>query len=100
MGSTREVSNDEVQATVVEALATIAPQATDIDADSQLMGSVAIIDSVGFVNLLVTLEQMLPCQIDLAASYMEHTDADESQNPFQSVGKLVRHICQLTSEQN
>lgn len=95
-----DVPHDEIQATVVEALANIAPQATPIDADSRLMGSGAVIDSIGFVNLLVTLEQMLPCQVDLAASYMEHTDVDESQNPFQTVGRLVRHICQLSSEQS
>jgi hypothetical protein len=75
-----------------DALTGIAPQTESVDAHTSLLGAQAVLDSTGFVTLLISLEQNLGGAVDLAASFMEVGDVEEASNPFQTVGSLANHI--------
>jgi acyl carrier protein len=82
---------------IIESVAIVAPDLGPIGEESYLIGNQAILDSVGFVTLLVALEQNLANAVDLSAVLMEQDGADEANNPFLTVGSLADHIQQLMS---
>ena len=87
-----------IEAAITTALATIAPEAKNVGPTTRLMGSRAVVDSIGFVSLLVSLEQLLPVRVDLVSSYMKQPDGDEAGNPFDAVGSLTSHIRALVEQ--
>ena len=84
-------------AAVVESLLAVAPDAGDVGSETALVGSEAILDSVGFVTLLVELEQRLGNGIDLSTAFLSQDAVDEGSNPFRTVGSLAAYIRQLRS---
>ena len=99
MDSAKAGSPAAIETAITSALKTVAPDARLSGADTRLMGAGAVIDSIGFVNLLVSLEQALPGGIDLAASYMEQLDVADGEGPFSTIGALTTHISSLISRQ-
>ena len=99
MDQARALTPDAVEAAITTALATIAPDAKLNGRDTRLLGAGAIIDSIGFVSLLVSLEQRLPGQIDLATSYMDQTEREDDENPFSTVGSLASYISAIVATQ-
>jgi acyl carrier protein len=87
-------AQDDTRAVVLETLALVSPGLPSDDS-LPLIGSQASLDSVGFINLLVALEQRLGGAIDLSASFMEQGDGEGPGNPFRTVGSLTRHIQDL-----
>ena len=81
---------DAVRAIVVTALAQVVPGVAVGD-ETTLVGDSAVIDSVGFVTLLVEVEQGLNGRVDLATSFLQHGSTIED-SPFRTVATLVRHI--------
>jgi len=100
MDQPRTLSKDEILVVLEDTFASIQPDVANVNLDTQLLGNEADIDSVGFVSLLVTLEQRLPVQVDLATSFMETQDGDDSVNPFKSIGSLMNHIHSLSQQQS
>lgn len=90
--SAREVTPGAIEAVITTALAKIAPAATIDGPDTRLLGDGAVVDSIGFVSLLVSLEEQLPGPVDLATAFMDQPDGD---SPFATVGSLTRHILVL-----
>jgi acyl carrier protein len=99
MDQARVLTPDAIEAAITTALATIAPEAKLNGRDTRLLGAGAVIDSIGFVSLLVSLEQLLPGQIDLATSYMDQTEREDSENPFSTVGSLASYISAIVAPQ-
>ncbi len=89
----------EIISIIRDALALVCPHADRVDPDTCLLGSGAILDSVAFVTLLVSLEQSLGNRVDLSASFMEQGNVDDKQNCFRTVGSLADHVHGLLSEQ-
>ena len=85
-------SDTELQSVVVAALAEVAPQLVDVHEGTLLIGEAAVIDSIGFVTLLVEVEQRLDGQLDLAASFLDHGTEEGEANPFRTVGTLAHHL--------
>jgi acyl carrier protein len=80
---------------VVDTLTLVVPTITVADADTSLMGSEAVVDSVGFVTLLVSLEQNLAGKVDLVSSFSALGDVAEKDHPFRTVNSLASHIQSL-----
>jgi len=88
-------SLDTIVSVIVDTLAMVSPDAGPVDETTHLLGSHAILDSVGFITLLVSLEQNLGNVVDLSASFMEQGHFEPAKNPFLTVGSLANHICKL-----
>ena len=97
MNPTGRLSADDIRKAVVESVKTVAPDAGPVSSDTYLAGSDAVLDSIGFVTLLVDLEGRLGNVVDLSTSFMEYDGADEASSPFRTVDSLVAHIQQLAS---
>jgi acyl carrier protein len=83
-------SRDEILASVIETLASVNPALANATADTPLLGSTAAVDSVGFVTLLVGLEQNLGAS--LVPSFLEQGGVSDQDNPFRTVASLSDHI--------
>jgi hypothetical protein len=90
-------SREDLIRVIANAVTAVAPTAGSVDASTRLMGQHAAVDSVGFVTLLVQLEQDLGNAVDLSTSFLEQSSVDEAANPFRSVGSLADHLRQLMS---
>jgi acyl carrier protein len=82
---------------VSDTIANVSPNLGPLTAEIPLTGTEAILDSVGFVTLLVSIEQKLSGAVDLAASFMAQGDPDAPENPFRTVGSLADHLQTLLS---
>lgn len=83
---------DDVLSLVIDTVATVAPTVGRVGAESPLIGGRAVLDSVGLVTLLVTLEQRLDNAVDLSALFMGQADPDAPENPFRTVASLADHL--------
>ena len=97
MNQTGPLNEDEIRRAVVESVKTVAPDVGPVGKDTFLAGSEAILDSVGFITLLVDLEGRLGNGVELSSSFMEYDGADEATSPFRTVDALVAHIQRLAS---
>jgi len=85
-------NRDTIVSVIADTVATVSPDSGPVDESTYLLGSYAILDSVGFITLLVTLEQNLSNAVDLSASFIEQGHLEETRNPFLTVGSLANHI--------
>jgi hypothetical protein len=85
-------SRDEIVAVVARTLTTVLPTLPAANPDTPLLGSTAVLDSVGFVTLLVSLEQDLGNGVELVTSFMELSSVAEQEHPFRTVASLSDHI--------
>lgn len=85
---------DRILNVIATTLKQVDPNLGTISEDTILSGSGAVIDSVGFVNLLMSLEQALDHRVDLSALLTSHIEHGGDDNPFRSVGTLSELILQ------
>ena len=78
----------EIEAVIVATLAGIVPDAKAAGPSTPLIGEGAVVDSVGFINLLVALEGQLGGTVDLSTSFIERGDSPVD-NPVPD-GRLPR----------
>ena len=100
MKSRVQLTKGEISAAIIEAVASVRPDIGAASAQTILLGSGAILDSVGFITLLVELEQKLANSVDLSASFMNQETVDEAGHPFRTVGSLTDHIERLLAGSN
>lgn len=98
MNQNGRLSEDEIRRAVIDSVRTVAPDAGPVGTDTRLVGSQAVLDSVGFVTLLVDLEGRLGNGVDLSTSFLEQDGVDEASNPFRTVDSLAAHIRRLASK--
>jgi hypothetical protein len=92
-----EPSRTEILEAIIRSVVAVAPDVRHVDATTQLLGPNAILDSVGFITLLIAIEQNLNGSVDLSSSLMAEDAVPEAENPFLTVGSLTDHIGQLVS---
>jgi acyl carrier protein len=102
-----ELTNtEEMVKAVAEALRTVAPDVATVDAQTPLTGDAAVIDSVGLVSLLVTLEDSLQKRLqhhthdartEVPSLLLHHGSTGDTEDPFRTVGSLAEHIVDLVS---
>jgi acyl carrier protein len=91
-------TRDEIVKTVIDSVGVVVPDLVSVNADTYLVGPDAVLDSVGFVTLLIALEENLGDAVDLSASFLEQSDIEEAADPFSTVGSLADHIIGLLSK--
>lgn len=85
----------DLSALIVKTLGEVVPDlGRSAGPDTPLIGEGAVVDSVGFINLLVSIESSLGGDVDLSTSFMERGDLAVG-NPFRTVGSLASHIQEL-----
>ena len=89
---TRSHSQVELVTLISEAVTATAPGSGALTADSRLIGEGAILDSVGLITLLDSVEEKLEGAVDLAASFMASGTLDASEHPFRTIGSLAQHL--------
>jgi hypothetical protein len=88
-------ADTELLSTVIDAVAAIRPDVGAVGKRTRLIGSGALLDSVGLVSLLINLEQRFDNVVDLAWSLMENASVAEEEHPFRTVEALAEHIHEL-----
>lgn len=69
-----------------------------INADTPLMGSGRIVDSIGLVTLIVDVENRVAEQTGQSVSLMDERAMSQTRSPFRTVGSLAEYILELTRE--
>lgn len=87
MGATTE--RGKIIAVVVGTLKQIDPSLEQVSEATCLLGRDAVIDSVGFVNFLVSLEQAFNQGVELSTLFIAHSESSEEDTPFRRVGSLA-----------
>jgi acyl carrier protein len=93
-------SNVEIAAIIIERLTDVASVAAPFSAETELLGSQAVIDSLGLVTLLVSLEEAFGGHLDLSSSFMDLGTVEGEENPFRTVRALSAHIEYLLANQD
>jgi acyl carrier protein len=85
-------AREHVVELVITTLVQVDPGLHGISEATCLTGTQAVVDSVGLVNFLVTLEQSLGSRIDLADLYAGQSGQADGDTPFATVGSLADSI--------
>lgn len=68
-----------------------------INAETPLLGSGRVVDSIGLVTLLVDVENRVADQLGHSISLMDDRAMSQSKSPFRSVGSLAEYLQTLTA---
>jgi len=90
-------SRNEIVRAVIDLVGVVSPDVGAVNAETHLLGPNAVLDSAGFVTLLVALEENLENTVDLSTSFLDQNDVEEAEHPFSTVGLLADHIIGLLS---
>jgi hypothetical protein len=74
---------------IVGALKQIDPNLKQVSEATCMFGADAVIDSVGFVNFLVSLEHAFNQRVDLSTRFIEHSATGDEDTPFRRVGSIA-----------
>jgi len=77
---------------IIATLKEVDPNLGEIAEDAVLSGVNAVVDSIGFVNFLVSLEQALDQRVDLASVFIEQSEVNPADSPFRTVASLTDWI--------
>lgn len=69
-----------------------------IDEGSTLIGENALVDSLGLVNVIIEVEQVLLTDYGVAVTVVDERAMSMSQSPFRTVGTLAEYVTQLAVE--
>lgn len=82
---------------LIESLRSVVPNAKLEGASTKLLGTDAVVDSVGFLGFLMSAESMLGNTVDLSALLIETGDVPPEDSPFRTIGSLANYIEQIRS---
>ena len=68
------------------------------ETDTQLYGDGGHLDSIGLINLIVTLEQEIEDEFDTSVTLADERALSQKQSPFQTVNSLANYIEGLLNE--
>lgn len=68
--------------------------------DTKLFGSSSNIDSLGLINLIVSIEQNIEDEFDLSLTIADERAMSQKNSPFSSVKSLIDYIEVLIEEHN
>jgi acyl carrier protein len=70
-----------------------------LDESTRLIGKKAVLDSLGLVNLIISVEQEINDTNGVPITIADERAMSMEKSPFKSVGTLVDYICFLIDEQ-
>jgi len=68
-----------------------------LDQDTRLIGSAAVVDSMGLVTAIVEIEQRLQEELGVTVMLADEQAWSQRNSPFRTVGSLADHILQLAA---
>ena len=76
------------------------PQEQQLDQSTKtvLFGKDGKLDSIGFVSLLVTIEQCIEDEFDVSITIADERAMSQKQSPFRTIGTLADYIKILLKE--
>ncbi len=69
-------------------------------ADLNIFGSDGILDSMGLVNLVVTLEERIQDEYGVVITLADERAMSQSRSPFRTVGNFAKYIEALLHEED
>jgi acyl carrier protein len=96
-------NNEKVQKAIFSAVEGINTQLTDeekleINKDSILYGSKGKLDSLGLINLIVTVEQNIEDDFDITITLADERAMSQEHSPFRTIKTLTDYIEILLEE--
>ena len=70
-----------------------------LDETTQMIGRAAVLDSIGFVTLIIEVEQRLESDYGLVVVLTDDRSMSQTRSPFFSVGLMADYVLQLAAEQ-
>jgi len=70
-----------------------------LDEATSLIGRNSVLDSLGLVNLIVSVEQKLSEDHDIAVTIADERAMSQEKSPFRTVGSVTDYIALLIQEQ-
>jgi hypothetical protein len=74
---------------IVGTLKQVDPSLDQVSEATYLVGADAVIDSVGFVNFLVSLDHAFDQSVDLSTLFIEHRQSSDEDTPFRRIDSLA-----------
>ncbi len=91
---------DELVETIKESIAEIADMpAEELSAETALFGKGALLDSVGLVSLVASLEQAIEDDKGVIVSLADERAMSQKHSPFLTVGSLARYAHTLIDQE-
>jgi acyl carrier protein len=72
----------------------------DLNESTRLIGKKAVLDSLGLVNLIISIEQQLGDDHDITITIADERAMSQEKSPFRTIGSLSEYICLLIEEQS
>ena len=72
----------------------------ELNESTRLIGKKAVLDSLGLVNLIVSIEQQLSDDHDISITIADERAMSQEKSPFRTIGSLSDYICLLIEEQS
>lgn len=69
-----------------------------VDEDAILLGPEALVDSLGLVNVIIEVEQVLLDDHGISVIVVDERAMSLSNSPFRSVGSLASYLVELAGE--
>ena len=66
--------------------------------DTVLFGEESKLDSIGLVNLIVTVEQNIEDEFDISLTLADEEAMSQEQSPFRSIGALIDYVTKLLKD--
>jgi acyl carrier protein len=74
------------------------PQSIDAVLFEGVGGRAGGLDSLGLLNLIVTLEQEIEAEFGIGLTLTREDIINEQERPFETAGALVNYVCSLLEE--
>lgn len=87
---------DKIQNIVIECLKDI--KQDEVDKNSILIGNEGILDSLDFVNLLVSIEEYICEEFEQEITIADERAFSRSKSPFKNINSLCEYIFELLEE--
>ena len=91
------VADEALLETLSKSLKSVAPSAKLEGSSTKLLGTDSVVDSVGFLGFLMSVESALGNSVDLSALLIETGDVPPEDSPFRTIGSLANYIEQVKS---
>ena len=90
---------DIITMIINEASSIIDLENDEINFDTTIYGNDSRLDSLGLVNLLVTIEQNIEDEFDASLTLADERAMSQKHSPFRTIGSLADYIDMLLKEE-
>ena len=66
--------------------------------DTPLIGDAACLDSLGLVELIVSVEEAIADELGIPVTIADERAFSKNRSPFRTIGTMTDHVCELLPE--